>query len=116
MLNSVLTRFVHQGFPPEIKCESGWYDLIRSLDAELSAIDPTYTIYQIKEKFGVLRVYVESSASKKKIEKMNQIIRKYELLSSTVCEITGTSGRLMRKDGVYKTLNPHKAPNGYEIV
>ena len=40
----------------------GWKNLIKELDSKMSAIDPDYTIEQIKEKFGGLRYYFSSNS------------------------------------------------------
>jgi hypothetical protein len=40
--------------------EAGWQPLLAELDVCLQAIDPGYYVEQVKEKLGVLRVYVVS--------------------------------------------------------
>ena len=44
-----------------IDVDEGWYQLIIDCDKELTAIDPKYSILQIKEKFGALRYYMTPS-------------------------------------------------------
>ena len=36
--------------------------MIVGLDAQLAALDPEYTVHQVKEKFGGLRFYIGSDA------------------------------------------------------
>ncbi|KAF5009872.1 hypothetical protein FDECE_3945 [Fusarium decemcellulare] len=50
----------------QIECLDGWYDIIHRLSADIANIisqneemDPkVYTVFQAKEKFGVLRFYM----------------------------------------------------------
>ena len=103
-LQHILDRFVPP-YPKTISCTEGWYELIFQCDEELSAIDPDYKVYQIKEKFGSLRYYFETSDVSKS-DAMNSVVRGYELKSLRVRELTGKVGALMKKDGYYKTLEP----------
>ena len=103
-LQHILDRFVPP-YSTTISCAEGWYELIFQCDKELSEIDPDYQIYQIKEKFGSLRYYFETSDASKSDE-MNSVVRDYESKSLRVCELTGRAGTLMKKDGYYKTLEP----------
>ena len=88
-----------------IDCDDGWLDLIADCHSELLAIDPNYTVFQIKQKFGTLRYYAEPS-QEKFTKKFRAVISKYEKLSSQVCETSGAKGVLMKKGGWYKTLDP----------
>lgn len=63
----------------------GWNKIILDCDREMSAVDPEYTILQIKEKFGGLRYYVSTSS-----EELWDIESKYEALSFTICELCGS--------------------------
>lgn len=82
-----------------IDCDEGWFSLIEELHAELVQIDPNYQLVQVKEKFGGLRFYADG-------KEIRDVIGKYERLSFSVCEVTGNPGVLMRKHGVFKTLDP----------
>jgi hypothetical protein len=107
-----------------IDVDEGWYQLIVDCDKELTAIDPNYAIFQIKEKFGALRYYMSPSndTTPEQRDAMWAITEKYEALSRTVCEATGGPGVLMKSVGGWrKTLNPEYAESalhyaGYSIV
>ena len=79
-------------------CPYGWINLIVELDRELSQVDPNYQLAQCKEKFGGLRYYVDLSDSCKDLEKADNIIRKYELISEQTCDACG-------KPGINKVIN-----------
>jgi len=77
----------------------GWYNLIRNLCAEIQA----YVDYsgieqvefsQIKEKFGQLRAYIDNGD-----EKVYDIIRLAETLSSEICESCGMKGYIKSNRG-----------------
>lgn len=42
-----------------ISCSSGWFELLARAEQELAALCATFTVHQIKEKWGTLRLYVE---------------------------------------------------------
>ena len=50
-LSHVIDR-MHEEYGKKIFCGEGWYQLIWDLDYQLALIDPDYTIFQIKEKYG----------------------------------------------------------------
>lgn len=98
-----------------VECSSGWYDLIIQCHKELLAIDPNYVPVQIKEKFGGLRFYFDTSETDDRIE-MHRIVSKYEKLSYTICEVSGRQGaQLMRYKtrGHVRTLHPDIAGEDY---
>jgi len=115
-LQPVLKRFVGN-FPATIDCGKGWWPLIRAIDDEINKLDPNYSVYQIKEKFGGLRFYYAPSDPKNS-SIITAIISKYESLSYKTCEVTGEEGFLMIRNGhLYKTLNASFAEqDGWEIV
>ncbi len=95
-----------------IDVDEGWYQLVVDCDKELTAIDPNYGVFQIKEKFGGLRYYMSPSndTTPEQRDAMWAITNKYEELSKTVCEATGQPGVLMKSIGGWrKTLNPEHA-------
>lgn len=109
-LRPVLARIVDQ-FDKGIWCDKGWWPLIAEMDAELREIDPWYTIYQVKEKFGSLSVYF--SASNPELDKnLRDVVVKYQRLAAKTCEATGADGILMKRNGVFKTLNQSFAAQG----
>jgi len=109
-----LYQFFDEGWEKMIRCDDGWIDIISECHNELIAIDKNYSIQQIKQKFGTLRYYCTPSNPKHE-EQFAKIVDKYERLSIKVCEISGTGGVLMKKDGWFKTLNPTLGKTlGYE--
>lgn len=113
-IQDVINRMTEKEFP-RIECDSGWYGIIGDLNRELSSIDPDYTVFQVKEKFGVLRYYFR--ASKEELQrKMAAVVDHYTYISSTVCEISGKEGACMHvKDYWLKTVHPDNAPDGYVV-
>ena len=69
----------------------GWKELAQQMVQECEAIDPTYTIEDLKEKFGSMRVYsyCKSWYDDKEIEDygfaISDIENKYEILSARTC-------------------------------
>lgn len=57
MLRRLLLR-IPDGWGRWIGCGPGWYDLLAEAERELTVLCPTFTVEQIKEKFGTLRLYV----------------------------------------------------------
>jgi len=113
-LAPVLIRFTSES-PKKIWCDEGWWTLIANCDKEILAIDPNYTIFQIKEKFGGLRYYY-SPSSPIHGSKIDEVIRKYEKICSMTCEVTGKHGYLMKKSFQYKTLNDSYLEQGWARV
>ena len=96
-------------YPKSIDVDEGWYQLVIDCDKELTAIDPHYRIFQIKEKFGGLRYYFHPSQSDTS-KAMNEVVSKYEAIAARTCEATGGSGVLMESvGGRRKTLNSEYA-------
>jgi len=95
-----------KGIPVPCECGDGWYNLIYDCCKE---IDKLYKrrnkdinkiqIYQIKEKYGGLRIYLGNY-----IEGTDEIVNKYEDESMKVCEICGGQGKLKNKGYWLKTL------------
>lgn len=87
-----------------MEISEGWYQLIHDLLAELILTDWNRDIHQIKEKFGGLRFYIGAAS-----QEVHDIIRKYEELSYSTCEICGETGELRKDTGWrgsmwYKTM------------
>ena len=92
-----------------IDVDEGWYQIVVDCDKELTAIDPHYQIFQIKEKFGGLRYYFQPSQSDT-LKAMIEVVSKYEAIAARTCEATGGPGVLMKSIGGWrKTLNPEYA-------
>lgn len=77
----------------------GWHDLVRKLIADLFNAGWDGQLAQIKEKFGGLRFYVESSN-----EELGKLIGQAENLSYKTCEECGKPGAPSRKRSWVKTV------------
>lgn len=80
--------------------ESGWRELLQELHQRALDIDPWYTCAQVKEKFGVLRVYMDPSQRDfGTLEYAERGVVLYkaacetEERSESVCEYCGAPGR-----------------------
>lgn len=115
LYDTLRDRFYDHSPATHIDIDQGWYDIVLQCHAELAKEDPDYMITQIKQKFGRLRYYIQTSVGYWFVAKGTQnhvknIITKYETLSASTCEVTGKSGVLMRSpNGWFKTLNPEWA-------
>jgi hypothetical protein len=85
-------------------CDRGWYPLIVDLDRQLAALDPGYILHQIKQKFGVLTVYIESAPEV--AGAMQALIAKAAEASKGICEVCGAPGFLTEGSYLVKTLCP----------
>jgi hypothetical protein len=74
-------------------CGDGWKEIIDHTHEKLKYIDPDYKIAQIKEKFGGLRYYFDTSLYYGSIphEIMEDIVRAAEYEASRTCELCGAS-------------------------
>lgn len=70
----------------------GWHALLDELHEKILAVDPDYKIVQVKEKFGGLRFYTESTNPK-----THDLEIEYETKSYEICEECGREGRLHRR-------------------
>lgn len=71
----------------------GWRKLIEETDELLAYMDPEYKIQQVKEKFGELRYYYESSEDATEITRhiMDIIASNSERQSRSICQRCGSS-------------------------
>ncbi|MDQ6613289.1 MAG: hypothetical protein M3083_00600 [Actinomycetota bacterium] len=112
-LRQVLRRVV-EGYARSIYCGPGWYRIVVELDQALAGLDPGYLVYQVKEKYGSLRYYFTTTQAESR-PAMARLVGRAESLAAHTCESTGTTGAiLMVRNGIYKTLDPATAPEGYE--
>ena len=107
---------IPEGWFRAVECGPGWTDIVLNCHNELNAIDPEYTPYQIKQKYGWLRYYYGTIVAGDEAKKMLDIVNKYEQMSSTICEITGDPGSLMKKNGYFRTLSDAFLERGWERV
>ena len=74
-------------------CEDGWFDLIWSLCEDLEKIakdeDFELEVFQVKEKFGGLRFYIDEGTVS-----IHERIKKAENKSYEICEVCGKPGRI----------------------
>lgn len=85
-----------------IEVGDGWIPLVFELHQQLKSLDPTYEIIQVKEKFGILRVYFRAIDSSKYTE-MEKITSVYEAHSGIICEFCGGFGKSCNLGGWMKT-------------
>jgi hypothetical protein len=84
-------------------CGDGWYDILYKMSKELDIFfnaklldDPAFvypSVFQVKEKFGTLRVYMEGKLP----EGTGNIIGKYEGLSEVTCMDCGSTVDVMSR-------------------
>ncbi len=77
----------------------GWNQLIYDLIRDLMELGWDKTVFQVKEKFGGLCFYVGTS-SPEILDRISQATRE----SYTICEVTGSPGKLRKDIGWWKTL------------
>lgn len=102
---AVLRRF-DAGWPATLDVGDGWLPLIVELDQALAALDPHYTLHQVKEKFGTLRFYYGTSAqtSDTVSAEMAALVAAAEQRSAQTCEQCGQPGQLVTHRGWRQTL------------
>lgn len=89
----------------EFECADGWYDIIYRLSIEIANIisthnmDPNvYSVFQVKEKWGVLRVYMNRYT-----EELHEVVGRAQKESEVTCETCGAEGKLMTDKGDVRT-------------
>jgi hypothetical protein len=94
------------GYPMGCECDDGWFGLIYNMCKEINQLYIkkgadilALRVLQIKEKYSTLNVYLSNY-----IDGVDEIVDKYESLSSTTCEHCGNPGVVCIKGGWYKTL------------
>jgi hypothetical protein len=75
-----------------ISVGDGWLTILDELSQELSEKCPDIQYEQIKEKFGHLRIYTHPYN-----KEAQEIINRYEQLSSKICEECGNPGKMNDK-------------------
>lgn len=69
----------------------GWLPLVRDFVAEALPHDPSLVVYEIKEKFGTMRIWCDTEITAARLAK-----GKAEIKSGSVCEVCGAAGMLRR--------------------
>lgn len=77
----------------------GWRPLLAEMHAELAAIRPGYETLQVKEKWGVLTVYIKGGS-----DKIWPVLIRYLEKSRTVCEDCGAPGETRKGRAWLRTL------------
>lgn len=78
----------------------GWWPLLEEMHQRLLAVDPGYRLDQVKEKFGLLRVYPNDERYRDKPEletRLEAVINEFVARSGRVCEKCGRPGRLRNR-------------------
>jgi len=81
-----------------IETDDGWYDLIDICCQKITDVDPDAYFTQIKEKFGVLRMYINGN------DAADDITYWAENQSKNICECCGTTEDVTTRGGWIKTL------------
>lgn len=93
------------------ECGPGWKSLIDPIVTR--ANDMGATITQIKEKFGLLRIYFDPGHAD--CDELEDMVDQAELDSATRCEMCGEPAHMMLKAGWRKTLcKIHAIDLGYK--
>lgn len=73
----------------------GWWRLASELNEQLKEIDPTYSVQQVKEKFGAMRFYAQPSEGldSELVRMFHKAIRRADEASTTICERCGRPAR-----------------------
>jgi len=79
-------------------CNDGWYDILDELFKKISKY-PDVSLFQVKEKFGGLRVYLNGGPPE-----VYDFIREAEEKSYKTCEKCGKDGKLREDLGWILTL------------
>jgi hypothetical protein len=88
----------------DISHDEGWNPLVETLDAELAKISPSYTVRQVKEKFGGLRFYYDPRTDDPVArQRMQELVDAAEEASFKLCQWCGQPGKL-REGSWYMTL------------
>lgn len=114
-LEQALCRHWQSDIPLSIDCGEGWHGLLLNLHEELVQVDPAYALWQVKEKFGGLRFYAEPADASVQL-RFRDVIDRYQRMSFSVCEQSGNPGVLMKKNGVFKTLDPSFVLLGWRMI
>ena len=84
----------------------GWAAHVLTCHKQLKHLDPGYRISQIKEKFGGLRYYFDSSLAFDHVahDVMDSVVVAAEHRCSYTCEVCGAGGQIRHNGGWWKTL------------
>lgn len=81
----------------------GWWPLLDKLHVDIMKIDPGYSVGQVKEKFGTLRLYLDGLS-----EASHKLVRECEDESGKICEVCGEPGKLYRSGWWHTLCDEHE--------
>lgn len=107
---------IPEGWGRWVGCEAGWFGLLAELDADLVRLDREYILQQVKEKYGGLRYYAETSVPDAAIrDAFHERIDDAERASRSVCERCARPGFLHERSDWLRTLCPDcSQPLGFQ--
>ena len=77
-------RYFESPFKPNFDIGPGWVDLVDNGLEELRQIDPSFKLFQVKQKFGELRIYTNN------YHLLGDKIAEIEAQSFNICEYCGS--------------------------
>ena len=92
-------------------CGDGWLGILADLAVKFGTLDQPVKVYQVKEKFGTLRVSVIAADPR-----VRDWISAAEQASGTICELCGDPGALGQRRSWWSTRCGACEPEGWEPV
>lgn len=86
-----------------IECGDGWFDILDKLCAAITSIDKKAYFSQIKEKYGILTIYMDDAS-----DATEALVGLAEQQSEKTCEICGNPGILYTKGWCMVRCDEHK--------
>lgn len=83
----------------------GWKNLVSKLIDDLVDAGWNGVVYQVKEKFGGLRFYIDTGN-----DKIHTLINDAELKSYSICDVCGKPGKRMGSNWVRTRCDEHSVP------
>jgi len=91
-----------------LEVDDGWFNIINDMLRDIEKLCQNYNkmplILQIKEKFGLLRVYFKYTDLEELDNKLDEIIESYVNRSKTTCECCGSPGNVQDVHGRLKSV------------
>lgn len=102
-----------------IECGPGWYEIIDLMLLRLSHLKcPSLKVSQIKEKFGILRVYLDYgdvNVNEEIPRLANYIVAEAENASRRICEDCGCGDNSVKTEGRYLLTQCNSCRKKYEL-
>ncbi len=81
--------------PENLYCVGqGWHGLLAELHEQIMELDPTYTVSQVTEKFGGLRVYLSLDPDNVHYHAIQELIEVATARAYQICDQCGEPGSL----------------------